>query len=209
MRTKTLLLTAALSLAGIATSSAQVFSANIVGYYNKTVPAGQFALLANQLKNGTNGLSQILSGAADGDLVFVWNGSGYASSLFIAGIGWDPELQVNPGEGFFYRNNGASPATITFVGEVPTGSLTNTLNVGLNLKGAIVPQAGDLDTVHGLQGNDGDVIYKWAGTGWNPQVPIYIVGIGWDPAATVTVGEGFFYRNTGTGTRTWVRTFNP
>jgi hypothetical protein len=83
------------------------------------------------------------------------------------------------------------------------------LTTGLNLKGAVVPQAGDLDTVHGLQGNDGDLIYKWTGTGWNPQVPLYVTGFGWDPAATVIVGEGFFYRNTGTGTKLWVRTFTP
>ena len=46
MRTKTLLLTAALSAAGIATSMAQVYSANAVGYVNKLIPTG-FSMIAN------------------------------------------------------------------------------------------------------------------------------------------------------------------
>jgi hypothetical protein len=187
---------------------AQVFSANIVGYYNRTIPAGQYAMLANQLRNGTNNVSALVSGAADGDTIFLFTGSAYVSTLFIAGVGWDPDLQVNPGTGFFYKNNNTSAATITFVGEVPTGSLTNSLPSGLSLRGAVVPQAGDLDTVHGLQGNDGDQIFKWTGTGYSPAVPLYIAGVGWDPAATVVVGEGFFYKNTGAA-RNWVRTFNP
>jgi hypothetical protein len=40
MRTKTLLLTAALSAAGLVSSQAQVLSVNSVGYVNQTVPAG-------------------------------------------------------------------------------------------------------------------------------------------------------------------------
>jgi hypothetical protein len=187
---------------------AQVFSQNIVGYYNRTVPAGQFAMLANQLKNGTNNATALISGASDGDTIFLWNGAGYDNSLFIAGVGWDPDRQINPGTGFFYKNNGAAAVTLTFVGEVPTGSLTNVLPANLSLKGGVVPQAGDLDTVHGLQGNDGDQIFKWAGTGYAAAVPLYIVGVGWDPAATVVVGEGFFYKNTGAA-KNWVRTFNP
>jgi len=208
MRTKTLLLSAALSLACVATSMAQVFSQNIVGYYNRTVPVGQSAMLANQLKSGTNNITAVLSGAADGDQIFLWNGAGYDALLFIAGVGWDPDKQVNPGTGFFYKNNGTAQATLTFVGEVPTGSLSNSVPAGLSLKGAVVPQAGDLDTVHNLQGNEGDQIFKWTGTGYAAAVPLYIVGVGWDPAATVVVGEGFFYKNTGAA-KTWVRTFNP
>jgi hypothetical protein len=187
---------------------AQVFSANIVGYYNRTVPAGQFAMLANQLKNGTNNVTSLISGSADGDIIFLWTGSGYTSTLFIAGVGWDPDVQINPGTGFFYKNNGASAVTLTFVGEVPTGSLTNNLPAGLSLKGAVVPQAGDLDTIHNLQGNEGDQIFKWTGTAYSPAVPLYITGVGWDPAATVVVGEGFFYKNTGAA-KNWVRTFTP
>jgi hypothetical protein len=54
MRTKTLLLTAALSAAGIATSMAQnVYSVNMVGYINKTMPKG-LSMIANQLNASPN-----------------------------------------------------------------------------------------------------------------------------------------------------------
>ena len=53
MRTKTLLLTAALSAAGLATSMAQVYSVNAVGYVNVSVPANSYAIVGVPL-NGTN-----------------------------------------------------------------------------------------------------------------------------------------------------------
>jgi hypothetical protein len=188
---------------------AQVFSANIVGYYNRTVPAGQLALLANQLKGTNANIGAVLSGAREGDKIFTWTGTSWVANEYIEGVGWEPDPVVAPGTGFFYKNNGASTVTLTFVGEVPTGSLTNNLTSGLSLKGAIVPQGGDLDTVHGLQGAEGDRVFKWTGTGWAANSPSYIQDLGWEPAATVVVGEGFFYKNTTASTKAWVRTFNP
>jgi hypothetical protein len=41
MKSKTLLIAAAALVAGVITSEAQVYSANIVGYVNVTLPAGQ------------------------------------------------------------------------------------------------------------------------------------------------------------------------
>ena len=46
MRTKTLLLTAALAAAGVVSSMAQVYSVNSVGYVNLTLPNG-FSMIAN------------------------------------------------------------------------------------------------------------------------------------------------------------------
>src|SRR5439155_26780565 len=53
MRTKTLLLPAALSAAGLASATAQVYSVNAVGYVNVSVPAHKLAILGVPL-NGTN-----------------------------------------------------------------------------------------------------------------------------------------------------------
>jgi hypothetical protein len=188
---------------------AQVFSANIVGYYNRTVPANQLALLANQLKGTNTNIGAVLSGAREGDNIFTWTGSSWAVNTYVEGFGWDPDPVVAPGTGFFFKNNSASQVTLTFVGEVPTGSLTNNLPPGLSLKGTVVPQGGDISTVHSLQGNDGDRVFRWTGTGWSGQSPTYIEGFGWDPETSVVVGEGFFYRNTGATAKSWVRTFNP
>src|SRR5689334_14692664 len=54
MRTKTLLLTAALSAAGLLPSMAQVFSVNAVGYVNQSVPANGLAILAVPLNGNPN-----------------------------------------------------------------------------------------------------------------------------------------------------------
>ena len=50
MRTKTLLLTAVLGLASAATSMAQVYSANVVGYVNEPYPTGLSKTKLNELK---------------------------------------------------------------------------------------------------------------------------------------------------------------
>jgi hypothetical protein len=55
MRTKTLLLAAAAALAaGILTSSAQVYSANVVGYITMVVPANGYQVMGNTLINGSD-----------------------------------------------------------------------------------------------------------------------------------------------------------
>ena len=52
---KALLFMAALGAAGIATSVAQSFSVNAVGFVNQTIP-NNFSMIANPFKNATNTL---------------------------------------------------------------------------------------------------------------------------------------------------------
>jgi hypothetical protein len=62
MRTKTLVCAAALA-AGLATSAlaqSNVYSLNVVGYYNVTVPANTFVLVGNQLNTTNNTLPGII-----------------------------------------------------------------------------------------------------------------------------------------------------
>src|SRR6266851_4855036 len=66
MRTKTLVLTAAISAAALATSMAQVVSVNAVGYVRVTVAAGNLQLLANPLNQTNNDLNFILQLNGDG-----------------------------------------------------------------------------------------------------------------------------------------------
>ncbi len=56
MRTKTLLAACAALAFSLATSQAQVYSANVVGYINVTVPGQHFAEVANHFITGTNGI---------------------------------------------------------------------------------------------------------------------------------------------------------
>src|SRR6185436_10390289 len=117
MRTKTLLLTAALVGAGIASSMAQaVYSVNAVGYVNLTLGRG-YSMIANPLNNGSNALSQILPNVPDNTQILKFDAAQQKFSTtvngFVAGAGWFPDGTLRPGEGAFI--NLPDPATITFV----------------------------------------------------------------------------------------------
>jgi hypothetical protein len=214
MRTKTILLAAVLSAAGAATSQAQVYSVNAVGYVNVSV-TNTFQLVANQLNAADSKISTILPAPPEGTQVFTWNGAGFDTFEFIAVLGWFPngDATLTPGGGAFIRNPAANPATapivITFVGEVPQGALSNPLPLGFSIKSSQVPQDGTLDTGAATSLNfpatAGDQVFKWTGSGYDTYEFIDVVG--WFPAApAVKVGEAFFVNKVGTA-GTWTRTF--
>jgi len=145
MRTKTLLLTAALSAAGLLPSMAQVFSVNAVGYVNQTVPANGLAILAVPLNGNPNNqlnTTMPLPNGFDGTTIYRFDvpTQNYLDSIsWIEGFGWysasDSTPTVNPGEGIWVQNVAAQPLPITFVGEVPAGAaLNNSVPGGNNLK---------------------------------------------------------------------------
>jgi hypothetical protein len=118
----------------------------------------------------------------------------------------------------------------TFVGQVPTGSLTNTIVPGYNLVGSMVPVAGDLATISNANlvvnlnlkpGYFDYVLFydsvqqKFSSTSpteGGMYSPGWINGNGIDPITT-NVAEGFFYYNAqGAGVNEqWVESFtiNP
>jgi len=224
MRTKTLLLAAAVGMVGMATSFAQVYSVNAVGYVNVTIPAnGGLAILANPLNGTNNSIDTILPlpDTADGSTVFKFNtgSQSYDSSGYIAGVGWLPAINLNPGEGFFIQaqNTAGNTLSITFVGDVPQGHLVNALAAGpqLTLVGSIVPQTanlGDQATLTSLQfpAEDGDTVFTWDVLGQTYVNAGYIEGVGWLPAdPTIAVGTGFFVQKTPNSTKNdWVRDFS-
>jgi len=201
MRTKALLAAAAFA-AGLAASMAQnVYSLNVVGYYNITIPPNSFALIANQLNTTNNTLNNILPSVPDFTPLWKFSNGSYVPSTFLGeGIGWDPDLTLNPGEGAFIKNVTDSPMTITFVGEVLQGSLTNQLPAGFSIVSSMVPVAGTLNDL-GVPGDDFDQAYKFASGSWTTS--IYVEG--WLDAFSVDVGEAFFLKRQQAGE--WVREF--
>jgi hypothetical protein len=199
-----------LGAAGVATSMAQVFSVNAVGYINVSVPPG-FSLIANQLNNGDNKVTTLIPTAPEGTTVYKFTGAGYDIISFDSlENAWLPaataaNLTLSPGEGAFIRNVGQNPLPITFVGEVPTGSLSNPIPAGFSIRSSQVPQAGTL-TELGFPAKPNDTVYQFDGTK-------YIINTfdeldnAWLPAVpTVKVGESFFVRKQAADT--WTRTFN-
>jgi len=168
MRTKTILLAAALSAAGLATSLAQsnVYSLNVVGYVNIPTPTNGTYLIGNPLDlDGTgvnNTLTSVLgdTGHPIGTIVFGFDPTtgGYVQDPNVAGT-WVAGAaktfinanSMNPGQGFFYKRVDNGPTNLTIVGNVLQGALVNTPFVGVNIISSKVPQAGGVTSVLGLQ----------------------------------------------------------
>ncbi|MBX3745023.1 MAG: hypothetical protein KF833_06910 [Verrucomicrobiae bacterium] len=207
MRTKLILTTAALGVASSLGAYAQVYSVNAVGYINITVPANGLALIANQLNNGGNTIAEVLPSVADGTTIYRYSqAGGFAPNSYFDGDGWDaPSASVAPGSAFFVQNPTANPITLTFVGEVPQGTLTTPLLAGLNLVASQVPQAGGLQAVLGFVPADGDTVYTWNGTAYSGNS--YFAGDGWDFGdPSIAVGQGFWVSKSAAGS--WTRTFS-
>lgn len=153
----------ALGAASVASSMAQVYSANAVGYVNLTVQPG-YNLISNPLNGTNNHLNTILplTDAATDDGTIIWRfrpgtqNYGNAITWFGTADGWlaadEPQNSswyvLDPGEGVFLFYPGPSPRTITFVGEVPQGALSKPV-LGANnysILASQVPQALPLGT---------------------------------------------------------------
>lgn len=208
MRTKLILTTAVVGVAGSLGAAAQVYSVNAVGYINVTVPARGYALVANQLNAGGNTVQEVLGTQPDGTILFKYSqAGGFAANGAEFGEWENPAQVIAPGEGFFLQNNGATPLTVTFVGEVPQGALSTPLAAGLNLVSSKVPQAGGLSSALGFPAADGDQIFQWdaAAQGYKPAKGFEFGE--WDGGEpTISVGEGFFARKAAPAT--WTRNFS-
>ena len=209
MRTKTLLLTAAVVAAGALASQAQVYSVNAVGYVNDTVPAG-YKIVANPLNTTNNTLGVLIPTPPDFSSVYKWNDviQNFEIATYFFGA-WDhPEFTLNPGEGAIVF--ATAPFQITWVGEVlqgtaASGILSNNIPQNYSIRASKVPQAGLVSALAFPTPNDFDSLYKWNVGTQNYDIFTYFFG-SWSPSEpSLAVGEGFFYQ--GTGTLTWNRTF--
>ncbi|HKQ36706.1 MAG TPA: hypothetical protein VJ063_01435 [Verrucomicrobiae bacterium] len=234
MRTKTLLLTAALSAAGLATSMAQVYSVNAVGYVNQSVPANGLAILAVPLNGTNNSMNTTLAlpNGFDGTTAYRFDASAqnYRDPItWIEGFGWfsasDADPTINPGEGVWIQNLAAAALNITFVGEVPSGTLNNAIPGGnqLKLASSVVPKglpigdAASAATTLGFPAGDGDTLYVFSPAIQNYKDPYtYIDGFGWFSAnaddsgpggPVIAPGTGFWTQKAG-APATWTQTFS-
>jgi hypothetical protein len=217
MRTKALLFTAALGLVGVSAASAQsVYSVNAVGYVNVSLPIG-YSIISNPLNGTNNNLSTILPNVPNNTAVYKFDpatqGFSTASVFFVdEGVGiWFPDNVLNPGEGAFIQLTEA--ATVTFVGEVPQGNLTNTIPANFSLRASQVPQSAALTTTLGFPAQNGDTVFFWNRNTqqYAPALSYFVdEGVGvWFPSEPVPgVAEGFFIQNTTGLLRSWTRSFS-
>jgi hypothetical protein len=211
MRTKTLLLTAALTAAGALTSMAQVYSVNIVGYINVNVPHG-FSILANQLNNSPdNHLATLFPTPPNGTFVYKFNNASSSYLVDDYDSGWEGDtagaMTLNPGEGVFI-NNPSTAFTATFVGEVQLVSSVS-IPLGFSIVSSVIPQSAFLDSMGYVPAN-GDFVYQFQNATSTYKVNDYDSGWEGDDGGnppTPAVGEGFFVKSPVSGARSWSRTF--
>jgi hypothetical protein len=213
MRTKTLLVTAALCAAGAATSMAQVYSVNMVGYINQSIPAG-FSMIANHLNNSPdNRITTLFPTPAEGTRIYKFNpATGGFSFMQVVDGAWegsDLTLTLGPGEGTYIF--APTAFTHTFVGEV---ALTSSVNVpaGFSMVSSALPQSLALDGAPpaglGFPIAEGDRTYQF-----NPATGGFIfnqfVDGAWDDGTPPVpgIGESFYMFNAGAA-KAWTRTFS-
>ena len=214
MRTKTLLLTVAMTAVTLAPAIGQVFSENVVGIVTKTVPPNGFALISNPLLAADNSIGVLFSPAPSGTAVFKFDS---ATAQFITATFDDldnaflpksaADQKVLPGEGVFVRNPTRVPLTFTFVGVVPQGDLKNPLPKGLSMLSSQVPQAGTAADL-GLIGSAGDTVFQWDTATQRYRTSTFDdLDNAWlPPLGTLEVGDAFFLSKQQAGS--WDRRFS-
>jgi hypothetical protein len=232
MRTKTLLLTAALTAAGVASSMAQVYSVNAVGYVNITVKQGA-NLIANPLNTGGNTLAEVLPTVPEDTSAVFWNpgapglGANNPSSAQYIGGTWlfsGAPSTVEPGKGFYLILPPGPDAQVTFVGEVPQGTPvpgapsivgSSSPSGKYNLIASQVPQQGRVsaDLAYPALEDDSIVRFNPATQNFFSETWQYIGGA-WNSSVSgpsepvINIAEGFFLLRADAATTSWTRNFS-
>jgi hypothetical protein len=157
---KTLLAVAAALAASVISSQAQVYSQNVVGYYNAVTPTHKFSFFANQLVTGTDvaqtncNVNLVLTNGFTSDpngntnsVLYVWTGAGYGVILsYFNGSDADNFFQLSGAVNGWYDGGGnyssqaISPGVAGFIYNAASVPITNTF-VGT------VPQGTNLLTI--------------------------------------------------------------
>jgi len=215
MKSKTLLIAAAALAAGVMSSSAAVYSQNIVGYVNVVINGNGYSLLSNPFDNGAGNIG---TNMVDPNLtlpnksqILTWNGSTFNIATKQGGV-WNANPILAPGTGFFVFTPATqtSNLTNTLVGTVivPSGgSITNQIPSGYSMWGSLIPYAGDLTTSTNLNIAPSLLVNKsqlmtWNGATYN--IATLQGGI-WNAASTVNVGDGFFVYSKATYSTNWIQ----
>jgi len=189
-----------------------VYSVNIVGYINKTLPTG-LSMVANQL-NATpnNSVAQLFGSPAGNITVFKFTGTGYAQAAYDAEGGWDAggaSVVLNPGQGAFVDNASGAPLPLTFVGEVQLNSTVN-IHPGLDVYSSVVPRSGTLDTLGFPTPTAILTVFKFNGSGYDQSQ--YDPEAGWQTPTglppSVAIADAFFIDNSATAALPWTVNFS-
>jgi hypothetical protein len=180
MRTKALLMAAAALAAGIATSNAQVYSQNVVGYVSLTIAPTNFTAISVPLDydgTGTNDLVGNIFGTnfLNNTLVENWSGSSFVVNTYGTTSKnptphWSaPTAAYAPGEGLFVYNPSNVTYSVSVVGSVLQGNLTNQYinQAGFSFVAGEFPVSGGVTSTFGYQLSAGDLFEAWNGASFS------------------------------------------
>jgi hypothetical protein len=228
MRTKILLFAATAFVAGVVSSSAQVYSANVVGYVQRTIPAYPgYAVVANPLDTGNNVFTNLLQSLPVGAKVIKWD---YPNATFdkiytrnAIGAGWSPTGSgtntLNLGEAAVVQlaTTSSVPFTVTFIGTAFQGNTTNIMLPGYTLMSFPVPIGGYVtNSYFSLNASlpSAPAQSKYIAYDEVNQNGFTIIdtrngiGAGWSPAVPqISPAVGFFIVNTASTNRNWPISF--
>jgi len=203
--------------------STNVYSLNAVGYINVTIEPGYNIVSCPLIASPNNAISNLLNNST-GEFkkwqFYSWSPSAgtYTQDTGV-GSAWGSggSETLNPGQAAWLFNPSNTPVTVTFVGTVPSGSLTNTLAPSsFNLVSSILPTSGDIVTnslMNFTTEVKKDQVYVWTpGTsltspGSYTQYTAVASGFPTHPVLP-TVGTGFWYFNSTNVANNWVENFS-
>ena len=237
LKTFLLLAVAVLPMAVLAVGArpagAGVYSQNIVGYVNKTLPGSNaYSQISAPFVPGNNTVEAIMPALQKGDKISLWTGSQFLA-LTYAGTNFDGQGHawmdhqghgrksplLHPGQAFFYQNNGAAPVTNTFVGSVlPSGDTTIPGGHAYTMLASAVAKVAPLDSPDlalPLQPGDRIMIFigdhyhsfTFKGANFDGHGHAFADAAGHgQPAPVLQVGQGFFYQNNQDTAEIWHQT---
>jgi hypothetical protein len=199
------MLGAAILAAGLATSMAQnVYSLNVVGYYNIPVTAG-YSLNACSLisPSGTNGINEVLANPPNNCYVLTFVNNDYnqdyssSGAWFDGGTGNPSQTTLPPGKGWFF--NTPTATNLTIVGTVPQGTLSIPLPHGYSLIGTYTPQSLGLYATNGFPFTDNAYYLAYDNIVAHDYVQAYVAGGAWFDSGSgnpetiaPALGQGYF-----------------
>jgi hypothetical protein len=205
--------------------STNVYSLNAVGYINITVEPGFNIISCPLMASPDNTINTLLTNST-GQFkkwqFWSWNPladpPAYVEDIG-AGSAWANAgvETLNPGQAGWLYNPSNTPVTITFVGTVPSGSLTNTLvHNTFNLVSSILPTSGDIVTntlMNFTTGVKKDQVWEWTPgtslTSPGSYVEVIAGTSAWSAnPVQATVGGGFWYLNNTNVDNNWVENFS-
>jgi hypothetical protein len=214
-----MVLTAALVAAGAATSMAQVYSLNIVGYINVPIQSG-FQMISCPLVTSPDNTLATLFGAPtpnlpNGTTFYFFNGAGYNLAIVNRSAWSNGGTNVlSPGTGCFVSYPAGQPATnFTFVGQVLSatstgGPLTNNVVSGFQIISPQIPVSGTIDTNLQYTPHNGDTVYTFTPPNGPYFIDAYNRNAWGEGAPTNSPGQSFWLNASAASAGPWVETNN-